>query len=97
MPLSPPIPAPSNALVYAKVAAYCNQFMQPLHTYLAPAPDSSAFAMCVHYGWNLPTSTGGIGNAAGYGGGGGLAVLLVFGLILLLARKSSRKAASSKA
>ena len=72
MPLAPPVPAPANTLVYSKVAAYCNQFMNPYHTYIAPAPGSSAYVMCVKYGWNLPVYHGTV-NLSGFGGGGGLA------------------------
>lgn len=85
MSLNHLIPPPPNALVEAKVAAYCNQFMNPAQNiaghYLAPAPGSSPYDMCVHYGFNLPTTGGGVGNFIGNIGGGGLAVLGVIALI----------------
>lgn len=80
MPLSPPIPAPANTLVYAKVAAYCNQFMNPVHTYLAPPVGSSPYNMCIHYGWNLPAYHGSFNTGGGSSGGG----LLVLGIAAFL-------------
>ncbi len=75
--LNPPIPAPSNASNPAKVAAYCHQFMNPAQNisghYLAPYPGSSAYDMCVRYGFNLPSVNGGVN--FGHIGGGGLIVL----------------------
>lgn len=102
MPFAPPIPPPPNALVQSKVAAYCNQFMNPVQNikghYLAPAPGSSPYVMCVKYGFNLPATGGGIGNAIGRSGGGGLAVLAVIVLIgWLMLRSSRNKRAAARA
>jgi hypothetical protein len=98
--LKPPISPPPNTLNPAKVAAYCNQFMNPVQNikghYLAPYPGSSPYIMCVKYGFNLPSTGGGVGNTIGHIGGGGLAVLGVALLIVFLVRKNIRNSKKAR-